>query len=82
MNSVIVENILYLEAEDPISQVWSLMVRHRIPTPKLHVIMRGSRVDIELTFEMEADRARIAAELQLYAPLRKTTSGRGELSEV
>jgi DNA-binding transcriptional LysR family regulator len=60
MHSINCNDLSDLEAEDLIREVWLLLEKHRIATPKLTVSRRANRLQIAFTFGSEADRAMVA----------------------
>jgi hypothetical protein len=54
------------EAEDLIREVWLLLEKHHIATPKLSASRRANRLHLALTFGSEAERATVAHGLGAY----------------
>jgi hypothetical protein len=60
MHSINFDDLSDPEAEDLIREVWLLLEKHQIATPKLTASRRANRLQIALTFGSEAERATVA----------------------
>jgi hypothetical protein len=60
MHSINFDDLSDREAEDLIREVWLLLEKHQIVTPKLTASRRAGRLQIAFAFGSEAERATVA----------------------
>jgi hypothetical protein len=78
MHSINFHDLSIPEAEDLIREVWLLLEKHQISTPKLTSSGRADRLQIALTFGSEAERATVAVGLGAHrAPKDRAPKERG-----
>jgi hypothetical protein len=56
-------NLSASEAEDVVAKIWIALEKHGLSSPKITILSRATKLEIEFLFESERDEALIAAEL-------------------
>jgi hypothetical protein len=78
MTTVKISHLSVSQAEEIIANVWVLLEKHDVPSPKLTITSRLNDWQIEFLFRSKVDAATISLAAGIVHPAMSHVSGRGQ----